>query len=127
MLSLLLDIVIYNYSSYKSFFFLVNISNKSLVCNIVIGLIIDIYITHTYFLTTIYILIIYLISKYFKLNYYNLLIYYLYNIITILLYYILISLIFNTNLYIIPNILFINSLYILICYKGRYKNILFDR
>ena len=54
MIKLFLDILIYNYTFSKSYFFLLNIFDKSLLYNIMIGLIIDLFITHTLFFTKSY-------------------------------------------------------------------------
>jgi len=112
MFYLLIDILLYNYTRYKSMLFILNINNNSLVYNIAIGLFIDYFIIHMYFLTTIYLVIVYLLKKHFKLN--NITKFYLFNILTTLGYYLLLSR-FNISTFI--NIFIINSIFILISYK----------
>lgn len=81
MINVFLDCLIYNFTPYKSFFFLSNINNKSIIYNIATGLFIDIFIIHTYFLNTIFIIYYTLYIKLNKINYYNIINYYLFNII----------------------------------------------
>ena len=71
MINVFLDCLIYNFTPYKSFFFLSNINNKSIIYNITTGLFIDIFIIHTYFLNTIFIILFYILHKVIKINYYN--------------------------------------------------------
>lgn len=116
MIYVLLDILIYNFTLNKSFFFLTNINN-SLIYNISIGLFIDYFIIHLYFPTTIYLIIGYIIKNKLSYNYYNLVYYYLFNIIYIFIYYLLGSIFYNFNYNNILNIFIINSIFILIKYK----------
>lgn len=122
MINIFLDTIIYNFTSYKSFFFLININKKSLVYNISVGLFIDLFITHTLPFNTIFMIIFYLLHKISNRNYYNVINYYLFNIITIFIYYLLASSIYNFK-----NIFFsmfiINSIFILISYIKDSKNI----
>ena len=122
MINLLLDILIYKYTSFKSFFFLQNINSKSLFLNIGISLYIDIFILHTYFISTIYIICIYCIHKYIKINYYNIINYYLFNISIIYIYYFILSIIYNYH-NILFNMFITNSIYILISYIKESRNI----
>lgn len=122
MINLLLDILIYKYTSFKSFFFLQNINFKSLLLNISISLYIDIFILHTYFISTIYIIGIYFIHKYIKINYYNIVNYYLFNISIIYIYYFILSIIYNYH-NILFNMFISNSIYILISYIKESRNI----
>ncbi len=111
-----LDCLIYNFTSYKSFFFLNSINSKSIVYNIAIGIFIDHFIIHLYFPTLIFMIIMYFIHKYLKLNYLNVLNYYLFNICMVFIYYLVLSIINNSNYSILLNIFVINSIFILISY-----------
>ena len=116
MINLLLDIFIYNYTAYQSYFFLLNIHNKDIISNISISLFIDLFITRTYISNTIIIIILYIITKkYFNIN--NMVKYYLFNILIILIYYIIFS---NISILGLINVLLTNSTYILISYKLYY-------
>lgn len=127
MINLLLDILIYNYTNYLSFFFLVDLNKRSLLINIGIGLLID-YILNIYFFNVIFLSIIYIITKLFKFNINIFLYYYLYNLFIILLYYILSNLLFNyIDIYNLLNVLLINSIFIYISYKKEGKYISFFR
>lgn len=119
MFNLILDIFIYNYTPYKSFFFLLNINDKSIIYNIIISLIIDLFITHTYILTTVFIIVVWFLkNKYVKIH--NLVQYYVFNILMILGYFALFNGFLLKNIF---NILFINSIYIYISYKKNYPYI----
>ncbi len=128
MFYLLLDILIYNYTPYLSYFFILNINNKPFIYNIIIAVIIDILLKIPFY-NVIFITIIYLLKKHiFKFNYNNLLYYYIVNISFIILYYIISSLIYSSiNILNILNLFFINSIFILICYKKDNRNILLLR
>lgn len=127
MINLIFDILIYNYTNYLSFFFLVDLNKRSLLINIGIGLLID-YILNIYFFNVIFLSIIYIITKLFNFNNNNFLYYYLYNIFIILLYYIISNLLFNyINIYNLLNVLLINSIFIYISYKKETKYISFFR
>ena len=126
MIKVFIDSLIYNFTPFKSFFFLTNINNKSLVYNIAVALFIDLFITHSILLNTIFIIGIYLIHKYLKINYYNIINYYLFNISIIFFYYITFSKIYNfSNIFF--DIFIINSIFILISYIKDSKNILLYR
>ncbi len=122
MICLILDILIYNYTSFKSYFFLTNINSKSLIYNIAIALFIDLFITHAMLLNTIYVICMYLLHKYLKINYYNVINYYLFNISIIYIYYIIVSTIYNSGI-IYFNVFIINSIFILISYIKDSKDI----
>lgn len=123
MINLLLDILIYNYTFYKSFLFLLNIFDKSLLYNILIGLFIDLFIIHTFPFTTIYLITIWFIKTKLKINFRNFYIFYLFNIINIVIYYLLFSLFNNFNISSIINIIFINSIFIIWSYIKVNKDI----
>lgn len=115
MIKVFIDILIYNYTPFKSFFFLLNINNRSLLYNIVVGLFIDIFITHTFLLNTIFIVLGYLVHKYLKLNYYNILNYYLFSMSLVFSYYLFFSLIYQSSASFL-NVFVINSFLVLISY-----------
>lgn len=119
MLNFLLDILFYNYTPYKSFFFLLNISKKSLLIKVLISIIIAL-ITNSY-ITVVYVIIVYFVYKIIPLNFKNLLSYYLFYLSVIILYY-LINCSFNFDLNLILNIFIVNSLYILISYNLEKKS-----
>lgn len=127
MINLILDILIYNYTNYLSFFFLVDLNKRKLLVNVGIALIID-YILNMYIYNLIFLLVIYLITKLIKINMHNLLNYYLYNISIILIYYIFSNIIFNyITILNFLNVLIINSIFILISYKIDNKFITLSR
>ena len=122
MIKVFIDSLIYNFTPFKSFFFLTNINNKSLVYNAAVGFFIDLFITHSFLLNTIYIISIYMLHKYLKINYYNIINYYLFNMGIVFLYYIIFSIIYNfINIFF--NIFIINSIFILISYIKDSKDI----
>ena len=122
MINIFLDTIIYNFTPYKSFFFLININKKSLVYNISVGLFIDLFITHTLPFNTIFMIIFYLLHKFSNRNYYNVINYYLFNILTMFVYYLIASSIYNfKNIFF--NMFVINSIFILISYIKDSKNI----
>ena len=122
MINIFLDTLIYNFTHYKSFFFLININKKSLVYNISAGLFIDLFITHTLPFNTIFMIIFYLLHKFSNRNYYNVINYYLFNILTMFVYYLIASSIYNfKNIFL--SMFVINSIFILISYIKDSKNI----
>ena len=112
MFNLLLDIIIYNYTPYLSFFFILNINNKNYLYNLSIALFIDIFITHTYILNAIFITIFFILRKIININ--NIFKYYLFNLGIVLIYFLILN---NISLINILNVILINSIYILISYK----------
>ena len=127
MINLILDILIYNYTNYLSFFFLVDLNKRKLLINIGIALIID-YILNMYIYNVLFVIIIYITTKLIKINMHNLLNYYLYNISIILIYYIFSNIIFNyITILNFLNVFFINSIFILISYKIDNKFITLSR
>ena len=119
MFYLLLDILIYNFTPYLSYFSLLNINNKSYIYNISIALLLDTLITHTLPLNMIWFTILFFSKKYlFKFNYHNFLTYFIFNVSIILLYYVINSILFSSlTLSNIINVLIINSIMIAISYK----------
>lgn len=122
MINVFLDTLIYNFTPFKSFFFLTNINNKPLVYNISVGLFIDLFIIHSPFFNTLFIIIFYLLHKYIKLNYYNVINYYLFNMLMVFIYYIVFASVYNFR-WIFLNIFVINSIFILISYIKNSKDI----
>lgn len=119
MFYLLLDILIYNFTPYLSYFSLLNINNKSYIYNISIALLLDTLITHTLPLNMIWFTILFFSKKYlFKFNYHNFLTYFIFNVSIILLYYVINNILFSSlTLSNIINVLIINSIMIAISYK----------
>ena len=108
MINIFLDTLIYNFTPFKSFFFLTNINNKSLVYNISVGLFIDLFIIHSPFLNTLFMIIFYLLHKYIMLM--------------VFIYYIVFASVYNFR-WIFLNIFVINSIFILISYIKNSKDI----
>lgn len=119
MFYLLLDILIYNFTPYLSYFSLININNKSYIYNISIALLLDTLITHTLPLNMIWFTILFFSKKYlFKFNYHNFLTYFIFNVSILLLYYVINNILFSSlTLSNIINVLIINSIMIAISYK----------
>ena len=119
MFYLFLDLIIYNYTPYLSYFFLINLNNKSYIYNISIALLIDFLILHIPLLTTFLVTILYFLKKYlFKFNYHIFYIYVCFNLGIIFLYYLVNSLLFsNVTIINILNVLIINGVFVAISYK----------
>jgi len=116
---LLLDILIYNLTSYNTYFFLISIllfNKKEFNKMIIIGLIIDLIITNKPFLNTIILSIIFIINKkYLKLYKRKLKDYVLLNIFNFMIYYASLSIItgcFNIYTFLI-NIIINYTFYVL--------------
>ena len=95
----LLDIIVNNYTSYTSYFFLISLYNKPFKYYLAIGLLFDLIIFTKFFSNTIILIIMYLLNKLLKdLNKSN-----IYNYIFILLFnyilFIMLSNLFNLNIY----------------------------
>lgn len=122
MIYLILDILIYNYTMYNSYFFLISIHDKNIYYYLGMGLILDFIIFNTMFLNTIVLLIIYFINKYFSRFNQNNIYIYLLNLLVCYLVYIILTNIFLKNgiVVILINIgqyLFLNSLFYFLCFK----------
>lgn len=121
-LSIILDVLIYNYTSLKSFFFIRYLYNKGIIYYICSGVFLDIIVFHSFFINTIILIIIYCINKLFKyFNKSNYIIYLIINLFNIILFIILTNLC-NLNsikytLILIGNSLIINILFLSISYK----------
>ncbi len=125
MIYLIIDLLIYNYTNYKSFFFLLNISKASLFTNLVIAFIIDNFILHTYLLNMVYVLIFYLLNKYFfKLKNAHFLKYTFVNLIYLIIYYSLNVFLFKYFSFInLTKIIIFNLIIIMISYINHDKSI----
>lgn len=128
MFYLVLDILIYNFTPYLSYFFILNLNNKNYIYNLSIAIIID-YILHTYFYNIIFVTLLFLLKKYvLKFNYNNFNVYFLINLLLVLIYYLISMIIFSyISIWNIVNVLIVNSIFITICYKKDTLNIKYFR
>lgn len=122
MIYLILDIFIYNYTKYKSYFFLVSLYNKNIIYYIGMGLILDFIVFNTFLLNSIILLIIYFINKFFsRYNIKNIYIYLLNLLVDYIVYISITNLVLNNALNIIlVNIgksLILNLLFYFLCFK----------
>lgn len=122
MIYLILDIFIYNYTKYKSYFFLVSLYNKNIIYYIGMGLILDFIVFNTFLLNSIILLIIYFINKFFsRYNIKNIYIYLLNLLVDYIVYISITNLVLNNALNVIlVNIgksLILNLLFYLLCFK----------
>lgn len=122
MIYLILDIFIYNYTKYKSYFFLVSLYNKNIIYYIGMGLILDFIVFNTFLLNSVIILIIYFINKFFsRYNIKNIYIYLLNLLVDYIVYISITNLVLNNALNIIlVNIgksLILNLLFYFLCFK----------
>lgn len=128
MFYLVLDILIYNFTPYLSYFFILNLNNKSYIYNLSVAIIID-YILHTYFYNIIFVTLLFILKKYvLKFNYNNFNVYFLVNLLLVLKYYLISTIIFSyISIWNIVNVLIVNSIFITICYKKDALNIKYFR
>lgn len=122
MIYLILDIFIYNYTKYKSYFFLVSLYNKNIIYYIGMGLILDFIVFNTFLLNSIILLIIYFINKFFsRYNIKNIYIYLLNLLVDYIVYISITNLLLNNALNVIlVNIgksLILNLLFYFLCFK----------
>ena len=122
MIYLILDIFIYNYTKYKSYFFLVSLYNKNIFYYIGMGLILDFIVFNTFLLNSIILLIIYFINKFFsRYNIKNIYIYLLNLLVDYIVYISITNLVLNNALNVIlVNIgksLILNLLFYFLCFK----------
>ena len=127
MIFLFIDIFMYNFTPYPSYFFLINLSDKDFLTNFCMALIIDLFLMHTFFLNTLIISLLYLIKKYgLHLNLNNFLTYVFYNLSNLEIYYLLLNLIFHKSLFNNFLLVFvINLIFIIISYKNKSNDIKF--
>ena len=124
MINLLLDILIYSFTPYMSYFFLLNINSMSYIYNLSVALIVDFLILQIYFYNTIFITLFFILRrKIIKLNYHNFNIYFLGSMFIILFYYLVSFLIFGCIGWQVLNVIIINGIFILISYKKDALNI----
>lgn len=124
MFNLLFDILIYSFTPYMSYFFLLNINSKSYIYNLSVALIVDFLILQTYFYNTIFITLFFILRrKIIKLNYHNFNIYFLGSMFIILAYYLVSFLIFGCIGWQVLNVIIVNGIFILISYKKDALNI----
>ena len=119
---LVLDILIYNFTSYNSFFFLISLNfftNKDYLKVILLGLTIDLILLNTPFINTIILFLLFLINKKFIKLHNRSLIDYLYINLLNLGIYNLILIIINQNLNLMNFLisLIINILFYLLSYN----------
>ena len=122
MIYLILDIFIYNYTKYKSYFFLVSLYNKNIIYYVGMGLILDFIVFNTFLLNSVIILIIYFINKFFsRYNIKNIYIYLLNLLVDYIVYISITNLVLNNALNVIlVNIgksLILNLLFYFLCFK----------
>ena len=122
MIYLILDIFIYNYTKYKSYFFLVSLYNKNIIYYIGMGLILDFIVFNTFLLNSIILLIIYFINNFFsRYNIKNIYIYLLNLLVDYIVYISITNLVLNNSLNVIlVNIgksLILNLLFYFLCFK----------
>lgn len=122
MIYLILDIFIYNYTKYKSYFFLVSLYNKNIIYYVGMGLILDFVVFNTFLLNSIILLIIYFINKFFsRYNIKNIYIYLLNLLVDYIVYISITNLVLNNALNVIlVNIgksLILNLLFYFLCFK----------
>lgn len=122
MIYLILDIFIYNYTKYKSYFFLVSLYNKNIIYYIGMGLILDFIVFNTFLLNSIILLIIYFINNFFsRYNIKNIYIYLLNLLVDYIVYISITNLVLNNALNVIlVNIgksLILNLLFYFLCFK----------
>lgn len=119
MIYALIDILLYNFTPYHPFLFLLNINNKTFIHLLAIGLFLDILVLHTYGFITLFLVLNFLFKKYIlKVNMQNILIYYLYNLVILFIFFVLSNFIFGyIDLTILGKTLVLNSIFILLSYK----------
>lgn len=122
MIYLILDIFIYNYTKYKSYFFLVSLYNKNIIYYVGMGFILDFIVFNTFLLNSIILLIIYFINKFFsRYNIKNIYIYLLNLLVDYIVYISITNLVLNNALNVIlVNIgksLILNLLFYFLCFK----------
>lgn len=121
-LYLLLDILVYNFTIYNSYFFLVGLINKKYIYYLSTGLIIDFILLNTFFINTIVLTFIYIVNKFFKrFNIKSFTIYIINLMVDYILYITLTFLITNNNFNIILITiglnLFVNTIFYILSYK----------
>lgn len=118
MIYVFLDCLVYNYTDYLSFFFLTNLNKRSLIYILAVAVMLDFVILKTYYINIILLPLFYLTRRYiFKFNYNNFINYLGVNIFFVIMYYLITSSIYSyLSLTKFLSIIFINSIFIAICY-----------
>ncbi len=131
MIFLLLDILIYNFTSYNSYFFLIYIClyNKNEYIKVIfIGLLLDFILLNTQFINTLILLLVFIINKrFFKFKKKTLLSYLLVTNFNFVLYNLLLAIIYDFNLTSFSNSFLINTLFVLLSYNLVKKHIKLSR
>ncbi|MBQ7031060.1 MAG: hypothetical protein IJN13_01640 [Bacilli bacterium] len=118
----LLDILINNYTSYTSYFFVIYLYNKSYKYYLLTGLILDLVIFKSLFTNTLILSLIYLFNKVFKeLNKTNIFNYIFINIFNYIVFIFLTNIMFLNNLdtilILLGNNLLINTIFYILSYR----------
>jgi len=118
----LLDILINNYTSYTSYFFIIYLYNKSYKYYLLTGLILDLVIFKSLFTNTLILSLIYLFNKVFKeLNITNIFNYIFINIFNYIVFIFLTNIMFLNNLdtilILLGNNLLINTIFYILSYR----------
>ena len=118
----LLDILINNYTSYTSYFFIIYLYNKSYKYYLLTGLILDLVIFKSLFTNTLILSLIYLFNKVFKeLNKTNIFNYIFINIFNYIVFIFLTNIMFlrnlDTILILLGNNLLINTIFYILSYR----------
>lgn len=121
-LLLLLDILINNYTSYTSYFFIIYLYNKPFKYYLLTGLILDLIIFKSLFINTLILSLIYLLNKVFKdLNKSNIYNYIFINIFNYIAFIILSNIMYFTNidniLILLGSNLLINIIFYILSYR----------
>ena len=128
----LLDVLIYNYTNYKSFFFIVSINllkPEDYIKIILIGLFLDLIILNQFFINTISLLVLFMLNK--KViplknkSFYNYLISYIFNYLSYILILSVYNQNFNLSAFCIS--LVINLIFVILSYNLLKKGIKFVR
>ncbi len=119
MIYALIDILLYNFTPYHSFLFLLNINNKTCIHLLAIGLFLDFLVINTYGFITLFLLLNFLLKKIvLKVNMPNILIYYFYNLFILLVFFLLSNFLFGAiDIMVLGKAIILNSIFILLSYK----------
>lgn len=125
MIYLLWDILIYNFTPYHSYFFLINILQKNWRYLLIVALILDFFLLHTYGFHLIFFMSGYIFLKYGNhLNLNNFLYYFLFNFAIFICYFIFTHILFSYFSYpIFLEAMLLQSIFIVISYNKRPCNI----
>jgi len=131
LLLLLLDLLVYNFTSYNSYFILLSlllISDKEYFKIILIGLFLDLIFVNTYFINTLILLILFFINKkILKISKNDMKHYFFISNFNFILYNFFLSLIYGYNIMTFTTTFLINILFCLLSYKNVKKHIKLSR